>query len=406
MKILYFDCFAGASGDMILGALFALGMNKADFLEQISLLKFSDYKIDFKIVDRSGLSAVKADIITPEAHKHQHLSQIIEIIEKSNLVESVKKRAIQIFTALGHAEAKMHNVPLEKVHFHEVGAMDAIIDIVGACIGFEMLGITKFYCSKLHVGSGMVKMTHGTFPVPPPAVSELLRNVPIYSTEITGELVTPTGAAIISTVCHNYGAIPEMKIEAVGYGAGTREYKDFPNVLRLMIGEISESETIDLANKGKQVKHDLIVQNLSLIETNIDDLSGQIAGFVLERAFEKNALDCWFETVQMKKNRPAMKICILCEQKDKQQLIDLLFKETTTFGIRIQEIERQSLPREFIEVETEFGQILMKVARLNGKIIKSASEYEQIREAAIRNNVTFQDVATAAIDAFERLPKN
>lgn len=406
MKILYFDCFAGASGDMILGALFALGVNKAEFLEQISLLKFSDYKIDFKIVDRSGLSAVKAEVEVPHEHEHRHLSQIIKIIDESQLTDSIKKRAIQIFTNLGQAEAKMHNVPLEKVHFHEVGAMDAIIDVVGACIGFEMLGITEFYCSKLHVGSGMVKMAHGTFPVPPPAVSELLKNARIYSTEIAGELVTPTGAAIISTVCQNYGAIPEMKILAVGYGAGTREYKDFPNVLRLIIGDASKLESFDLANEEKQINPDLIVENLSLIETNIDDLSGEIAGFALEQAFEKNALDCWFEPVQMKKNRPAIKLCILCEQKDKQQLIDFLFRETTTLGVRIQEVERQSLPREFIEVETEFGQISMKVARFSGKIIKSAPEYEQVRQAALRNDVTFQDVIAAANYAFARLPEN
>ena len=386
---------------MILGSLVALGVDERELLAQIKLLGFSGYEITFETVDRSGLSATKANVKIPHEHAHRHLSQIVKIINESNLSESVKKRTIEIFTNLGKAEAKMHNIPIEKVHFHEVGAMDAIIDIVGACVGFEMLGVEQFVCSKIHVGSGMVKMAHGTFPVPPPAVAELLKSVPVYSTGISGELITPTGAAIISTLCENYGAIPEMRIEKIGYGAGTREYQDFPNALRLMLGESKvqspKSKVENQNNDSRFTIHDSLI----LIETNVDDLSGQTAGFVLERAFELGALDCWFTPIQMKKNRPAVKISILCEAADKEKFMRLLFEETTTLGVRVSEIERHCLPREFETVETRFGEIEIKFSRQGGKIIKFAPEYEQIRAAAVKFSVPLREVEQAARKAFE-----
>lgn len=393
MKTLYFDCFAGASGDMILGALMALGIDEREFLAQLKLLNLSGYEVNFETVDRSGLSATKAFVKIPDERAHRHLSQILKIINESQLSENIKKRAAAIFTRLGAAEAKMHNVAIEKVHFHEVGALDAIIDIVGACIGFEMLGVEKFVCSKLHVGSGMVKMAHGNFPVPPPAVAELLRHAPIYSTEITGELVTPTGAAIIATLCENYGAIPEMIVERVGYGAGTREYKDFPNVLRLMLGVQSSKSEVKSSS----------AEILTLLETNVDDLSGQTAGFVLEKAFEMGALDCWFTPIQMKKNRPAVQISILCETIESEKFKQLLFAETTTLGVRVAQIERHCLSREIIKVATEFGEIEVKFARVNEQITKFAPEYEQCRAAALKFNVPLREVETAVRRAFENI---
>jgi pyridinium-3,5-bisthiocarboxylic acid mononucleotide nickel chelatase len=398
MKTLYFDCFAGASGDMILGALVALGVEREELLRQLSLLNFSGYEVSFETVDRSGLSATKAFVKIPHEHQHRHLSHIVKIINESGLNDSVKKRAIEIFTTLGHAEAKMHNVPVEKVHFHEVGAMDAIIDIVGACIGFELLGVEEFYASKMHVGSGMVKMAHGTFPVPPPAVAEMLKDAPIYSTDITGELVTPTGAAIISTLVKEYGKIPEMTVKSVGYGAGTREYKDFPNVLRLILGNIETQRRRDAEKK-------IEVSQLSLLETNIDNLSPEVLGFVMERAFEAGALDCWFEAIQMKKNRPAVKIAILCEPSERDKFMQLLFAETTTLGVRVSEIERHCLPREFAKVSTEYGEIDVKFARLDDKTVKFAPEYEQLRTAAVENNVPLREVEAAARKAFEEQQK-
>src|SRR5882724_9989468 len=238
MKILYFDCFAGASGDMILGALIDAGVAPEAFTRKLSLLGVTGYSIDFETVDRSGISATYARVQTPHDHNHRHLSDILKIIYESRLSDEVKDLAAKIFSRLAEAEARVHNEPLEQVHFHEVGALDAIIDVVGAAICFELLGIERFVSSPLHVGSGTVNMAHGRFPVPPPAVAELLKGVPFYSTEIKGELLTPTGAAIITTMCDEYGPIPQMTVEQIGYGAGTREYDKFPNVLRVLVGNL------------------------------------------------------------------------------------------------------------------------------------------------------------------------
>ncbi|MDT7807477.1 MAG: pyridinium-3,5-bisthiocarboxylic acid mononucleotide nickel chelatase, partial [Acidobacteriota bacterium] len=238
MRTIYFDCFAGISGDMTLGALVAAGADARELKERLTLLDLKGYEIDFEEVDRSGIGATRAVVRTTKAeHHHRHLSDIGKIIEGSRLGDAVKERALKIFGRLAEAEARVHNVAVERIHFHEVGAVDAIVDVVGACIGFELLGVERFAASALHVGSGTVEMAHGRFPVPPPAVVELLRGVPVYSTDIVGELVTPTGAAIVATVCESFGQLPPMRILATGYGAGSREYKNFPNVLRVMVGE-------------------------------------------------------------------------------------------------------------------------------------------------------------------------
>jgi uncharacterized protein (TIGR00299 family) protein len=393
MKTLFFDCFAGASGNMILGALVALGVTREKLVDEIKLLDISEFEIEFSQVTRSGISAVYADVKVPHEDAHRHLHTIEKIINESRLPDKIKERAIAIFTNLAKAEAKIHGIEINKVHFHEVGAMDAIIDVVGACIGFEMLGIEKFACSKIHVGSGFANMAHGKFPIPPPAVAELLQNAPVYSTEIEGELMTPTGAAIIATVCDEFGALPEMRIEKTAYGAGTREYQGFPNVLRLILGE-TEAEARALARAEFSPNEQRATNNeqLVLIETNIDDLSPQILGFVMERAFELGSLDCWFTQIQMKKNRPATMISILCEQEKKEVLGAMLYTETTTLGIRVREIERDCLPREVVKVETEFGAVDVKIARYNGKIVNAKPEYEQVREIALRSNVSFQEI--------------
>src|SRR5678815_4428625 len=296
MKTLYFDCFAGASGDMILGAMVAAGVEPGYLREQLSLLPVSGFNLNFETVNRSGLSATYARVETAHEHKHRHLTDIKQIIEASGLPDAVKQRAVQIFTRLAEAEARVHNEPVDQVHFHEVGALDAIVDVVGAAICFDALKIERFVSSPLHVGSGMVKMAHGQFPIPPPAVAELLKGVPFYSTEIKGELLTPTGAAIITTVCSEYGPIPEMKTDATGYGAGTREYPDFPNVLRVLLGETEGDTGTD--------------ERLWMLETNLDDASPQIIGHVMDRVLESGALDCFFTPVQMKKNRPGV-FCLL-----------------------------------------------------------------------------------------------
>jgi len=390
MKTLYFDCFAGASGNMILGALVALGVDEKELIEQINLLDVADSTIEFKTIDKSGIAAVHAEVVVPHEHVHRHLHTIEKIINDSRLSDSAKKRAIKIFTKLAEAEAKVHGTDIQKVHFHEVGAMDAIIDVVGACVGFEMLGIEKFVCSKIHVGSGFVEMAHGKYPVPPPAVAELLKEIPIYSTEIEGELITPTGAAIISTVCDSFGPIPEMKIERTAYGAGTREYKNFPNALRLILGEIQSEQF-------KVQSSDLIEQQsdanqLILIETNIDDLSPQIFGYVMERAFEIGAADCWFTPIQMKKNRPATMISILCATDKKELLTEMLYTETSTLGVRIKTVERDCLLRETVKVETEFGAVDVKIAKHKGVIVNAKPEYEQIRKIALQSKKSLREI--------------
>lgn len=488
MKTLYFDCFAGASGNMILGALVALGVDEKMLVEELKKLNTGDFDIEFSTKDKSGISAIHAEVKVPPEHAHRHLHTIEKIINDSSLNDSVKKRAIEIFTNLAEAEAKIHGIDVQKVHFHEVGAMDAIVDVVGACVGFEMLGIEKFACSKIHVGSGFAKMAHGKFPIPPPAVAELLQNAPIYSTEIEGELITPTGAAIIATVCDSYGQIPEMKIEKTAYGAGTREYKDFPNALRLILGETNSSDfgqntyanrqNIPVSgqktddnqsntsnnrpntndnplntddnqsntNNNQSDTHDsrsntsdnqsntsinrkntdaieenttLINQNtlkvasdgvadaendenfvsapakvevLTLLETNLDDISAETLGFVMERAFEIGCLDCWFTPIQMKKNRPATMLSILCDAEKQNALKELIYTETTTLGIRISKIERECLEREIVKVETKFGAIDVKVSKRDGKIVNAKPEYEQIRQIALQSKKSLREI--------------
>ncbi len=390
MRTLYFDCFAGASGDMILGALVSVGVDQGALLEQLALLDVPGWKIEFETVDRSGISATRAHVQTAHEHQHRHLSHIKRIIDSSRLSESVKERATRIFTRLAEAEARVHNMPIERVHFHEVGALDAIVDVVGACVGFELLGIERFVCSPLHVGSGMVEMAHGRFPVPPPAVAELLGDAPIYSSDITGELLTPTGAAIISTVCDEYGPLPAMRLERAGYGAGTREYKRFPNVLRLMLGATDDN----LINKKRTI------EKLAVIETNIDDASPQLLGYVMERAFAEGALDCYFTPVQMKKNRPGTLVSLLCRATDRDRMFDLLFAETTTIGARTFEVERRSLPREIVRVETVYGQIDIKVADVDEGMREGTPEYEQCREVATSRAIPLRRVEAAARNAF------
>jgi uncharacterized protein (TIGR00299 family) protein len=386
MRTLYFDCFAGASGDMILGALVAAGVDPTVLRDQLSLLGVDGFSIEFAAVNKSGLSANYARVNTVHEHKHRHLSDIKAIIEQSKLSNGIKQRSIAIFTKLAEAEARVHNEAIENVHFHEVGALDAIVDVVGAAICFDVLKIERFICSPIHVGSGTVEMAHGRFPVPPPAVAELLKGVPFYSTELKGELLTPTGAAIITTLCDEFGPIPPLKLEQIGYGAGTREYENFPNVLRVMIGE-----------SGPTVSN----EKLLMIETNLDDISPQILGHVMDRAFELGAKDCYFTPVQMKKNRPGVLLSILCEVEKKDTMMDLLFLETTTLGVRTYEVLRRALQRDVVPVETPYGKIDVKVARLNGRVVNAMPEFEQCREASLRAGVPLKEVESAAQMSFQ-----
>ena len=388
MKTIYFDCFAGASGDMILGALVSAGADAAALKEQLALLGVGGYEIDFVTVDRSGISATHARVKTEHEHKHRHLSHILKIINESQLKSTIKERAAQIFTQLAEAEGRVHNQPIEKVHFHEVGALDAIIDVVGAAICFDLIGAQHFICSPLRVGRGTVKMAHGQFPIPPPAVAELLKDVPVYAGELEGEFVTPTGAAIITSVCQSFGVLPSFAINSTGYGAGTREYEEFPNVLRVFVGDTAAEDATD--------------ERLLMIETNIDDMSPQLFGYVMDRALELGALDCYLTPVQMKKNRPGTLLSMLCRPQDREKLLQMLFAETTTIGARSYEVMRRALPRETVRVETQFGPIDVKVSRMPDGRVKTTPEYEQCGAAAQKAGVALREVQEAASAAYQQ----
>lgn len=397
MQTLYFDCFAGASGNMILGALIAAGVDASHLKASLKTIDLPDFEINVESVQRAGISSTHVSVEIPDQKKHRHLPEIEKIIDDSALSDGVKERSLKIFRRLAEAEAKVHGIEVEKVHFHEVGSLDAVIDVVGACVGFEMLGIERFACSKIHVGSGFVNIAHGKYSIPPPAVAELLTGFPVYSTEIEGELITPTGAAIISTLCTHHGGLPEIAVEITGYGAGTRTYDGFPNVLRLMIGEAKVAVT---PNQSAAAVDDTLSERLALLETNIDDLSPQVLGYVLERAFEIGALDAWFTPIQMKKNRPAVTVSILCANEVRSRIEEMLYLETTTLGIRSVEIERNSLPREEIEVETRFGKVSIKTASLRGKVVNAMPEYEHIRRIATETGISFREVQNEVMECF------
>lgn len=391
MKTAYFDCFSGISGDMVLGALVDAGADVGALEAELRKLRLDGWKISAEKVKRGAVLATKVNVETQENHHHRHLSQILKMIDEAGLVPRAAERARRIFQRLGEAEAKVHNIPVEKVHFHEVGAVDSIVDIVGSAIGFELLGIDEFACSKMDVGAGKVKTEHGLLPVPAPATAELLREAPTFSSGIEKELVTPTGAAIATTLATRFAEMPAMRLTAIGYGAGSADLKEQPNVLRLMIGEAIEyakAKTLDAP--------------VSVIEANLDDMSPQIYGYFVERALAAGALDVFSTPVQMKKNRPGQLVTLLCEPASRDRLVDLVFRETTTIGVRTYEVQRQTLARESVPVETPLGSIRMKISRLNGTVLNAAPEYEDCQKIATQKNVPLKEVLATANFYFQK----
>jgi len=303
----------------------------------------------------------------------------------------VRKNAAAIFRRLGEAEAAVHDVPLEKIHFHEVGSVDAIVDIVGACIGFEALGIEKFSCSALNVGGGTAKMAHGVLPVPAPATAKLLQGKPTYSNGVRKELVTPTGAAIVATLCDSFGPQPAMSVSTIGYGAGSTDLEGQPNVVRIMVGEVAEKVIPGFD------------EEIAVIEANLDDMNPQIYGYFLEKALAAGALDVYTTPVQMKKNRPGTLLTLLCKPADTNNLMSLIFAETTTLGARTYRAQRRTLPRETVNVHTQYGDVHIKLSRVNGNIRHVAPEYEDCRRLASEKNVPLQQVINEALRSFERM---
>jgi pyridinium-3,5-bisthiocarboxylic acid mononucleotide nickel chelatase len=385
MKSAYFDCFSGISGDMILGALLDAGLSLEHLRAELTTLEVPGWQIFAEKVWKNGMASTYAKVQTQDITTHRSLAVILQLLENSKLSAPVKSNATAIFRKLGEAEATVHDVPLEKIHFHEVGAIDAIVDIVGACIGFSALGIEKFACSPLNVGGGTAKMAHGILPVPAPATARLLLGKPTYSNGVQRELVTPTGAAIIVTLCESFGPQPPMTVSAIGYGAGTADLQNQPNVLRLMIGEAATKSTA------------LAQEPISVLEANLDDMNPQIYGYFLEKALAAGALDVFATAVQMKKNRPGMLVTVLCHPPDTEKLTKLLFEETTTLGVRSHTAERRILPREWVNVSTEFGEVRMKVARVNGRIQHASPEFEDCRKLAEQQNVPLHRIMEAAM---------
>jgi pyridinium-3,5-bisthiocarboxylic acid mononucleotide nickel chelatase len=319
-------------------------------------------------------------------HSHRGLKEIRQIIHAAAISQSAKDRAIRIFAALGAAEAKVHNTDVEKIHFHEVGAIDAIVDIVCASVGAEALGVDEWICSPLNVGGGTVNCAHGTFPIPAPATLELLKDAPVYSGEIQKELVTPTGAAIVSVLAARFQKFPAMKAEKIAYGAGTRNFKGFPNVLRLTIGQIAAQEQTAFP-----------MEEISVLEANVDDMTPQVFAYAVERVLQQGALDAFGTPVQMKKNRPGMLMTVLCRPEDSQRLTKTILAETTTLGVRMRREERAALARRHVNVSTRWGEVRMKLANLNGTVSNYAPEYEDCRRIAAEQNVPLKNVMQEAI---------
>ena len=389
MKIAYFDCFAGAGGDMIAAAMLDAGVDINFLKAQLATLGIEDLDVKLTETKRAGLRAVKFTPVIADQENNRNLKQITELINHSKISPNAKKTAISIFEKLAKAEASVHGKDVHEIHFHEVGAMDSIVDIVAAAVGLETLGIEKVYCSPLAVGGGKVRCEHGLMPVPAPATAELIKGIPINGGPIEAELLTPTAAAIYSTIVDEFGPIPSMKIEKIGYGAGSLESEEFPNVLRLILGEI----VADGAENADSV---------GLLESNIDDVSGEIIGFLSKKLFEHGALDVFTTPIYMKEGRLGVKISIISRISDIEELEQVVLKEGVTFGVRRQILQRKKLAREFVTVETKYGKIRIKVGRLAGEIVNAKPEFADCVSAAKRHNEAIKAVLEAAMAEYRK----
>ena len=379
MKICYLDAFSGISGDMLVGALADAGADCSAISTALDSLG-AGAAVSFDKVKRCGIGASKFHVRSEEAPKHRHLSGILKMIEGASLPDRVKKNASAVFQRLGEAEAAVHQTTIEKVHFHEVGAVDSIADIVGACLGFDLLGISEIYSSPLNLGSGTVKSEHGIMPVPAPATAALVTGKPVYSRGPAVELTTPTGAAVAVTLAQNFGTMPSMRISSIGYGAGDHDFAEQPNVLRIFVGEpsgASEATTV------------------AVIEANIDDSSPQVLGYAVECLLEAGALDATLEPLEMKKGRPGALLRVIATPEQRQAVADIIFRETSTIGVRIYMAERIVQSRRWVEVETPHGKVRVKVSERS-----FAPEYEDCRALARATGVALKDIIAEANFAY------
>jgi uncharacterized protein (TIGR00299 family) protein len=385
MKIAYIDCIAGVSGDMLLGALLDAGLPLESLQEQLAALNLgAEFELKAYKVSKNGFTATKLDVIVHEPQHGRHLAEIEAILHASSLPEHIQAKAAGIFRRLAEVEAGIHGQPLEQVHLHELGGVDTMVDVVGTLLGLEGLGVERVYASPLPLGRGFVKGAHGQIPLPAPATVALLKDVPVRGSEIEMELVTPTGAVLLSTLCAGFGPIPAMTLTGQGYGAGGRDLS-IPNVLRLLLGQQPEAGQVT----G--------IESLVLLETNVDDNTAEINGYAMEKLLAAGALDVFFTPIQMKKNRPALLISVLCRPAETDALEMILFRETSTLGVRRQPVERRCLERTSDIVVTKYGSIRVKVARLPDGSTKRAPEYEDCKQAAQTHNVPLREVYEAAL---------
>ena len=404
MKVLYFDCFAGAAGDMILGALLDAGLPFEELRRALGSLAVDGWDVSVDRVLKTGVSATKFRVhehahqgsgigeqgsghhhTHVHDHGHHSLTEIFSAIDRSSLSASGKARAIKMFKRLGEAEAAIHGMPIEKVHLHEVGAVDSIIDIVGAVFALEWFNADRIVVSPMNVGGGMVKSAHGVFPVPAPATLALLKDAPVYSSGIQQELLTPTGALILTEYASEFGPVPAMKIQKVGYGAGDRELKETPNVVRVLVGEAGDSSTS---------------MTVTVLECEIDDMNPQIYGVLMDKLYQAGALEVFYVSVQMKKNRPGTLMTIVAKPEDREAMTEIVFRESTTIGIRHQELSRECLDREMVTVTTSLGPVRFKVARRDGRVLNAQPEFEDLAKLSEQRGIPIKDVQALAHKAW------
>lgn len=383
MKVAYFDCFSGISGDMTVGALLDAGLKIETLEKELKKLGLSGYQLEVNKVTKKGISATQFKVKIEEEGVERRFKDILTILEKSKLDEEIKKETKKIFFNIAQAESKIHQKDINKIHFHEIGGLDSIVDITAAVIGIKTLGIEEIHSSALPMGKGFVKCAHGVIPVPAPATLELLKNIPTYSGGIESEMITPTGAAIISTLAKSFGGRPLMKIEKIGYGAGEKEFT-IPNLLRVSIGE--------KILKDKNLKDGYVSDEAVLIETNIDDMNPEFYDYIMDKLFSQGALDVFLTSIQMKKNRPAHMLSVIAYEQNLKEVLEVLFSESTTLGVRVREIKRLKLTQQNFIAETKYGKIRVKVGIFKGEIKNISPEYEDCKKMAKQYKVPLKEV--------------
>jgi uncharacterized protein (TIGR00299 family) protein len=376
MKIAYFDCFSGASGDMMLGALIDAGLSPRRLREELKKLGLPKVHLKVKKVLRGGIAATRVSVEGRSDKHHRHLEELLKIINRSSIEAEVKEKSKEIFHRIASVEAEIHQKPTKEIHFHEIGGLDSIVDIVGSVWGIGQMGIDEIHVSRVNVGGGFVKCEHGILPVPAPATLALMEGKPIYSSGMERELLTPTGAALLTSLGCQFGPMPVMKVERIGYGAG-RDDLSHPNLLRLMIGT-------SLGNSEKE--------RVTIIETNIDDMNPQFYDFLMERLFEMEVREVFLTPILMKKSRPATLLTVICTSERLSSVIEFLMKETTTLGIRWREEERSCAEREMLNLQTRYGKVRFKLAQWEGKVVNLSPEYEDCRRLALKKKVPLKDI--------------